>query len=168
VNVRAFQYHRDDAKWVWPKPELPPTSPNFLQTMNSPSVSAEVFFLFHFTAPIDASSLRATIGRDQAVFECSVPDPSTRWLKCKTQLDELARKAREMFEIASVRFPQSRRWHILYAGPAPGAIVVGQQLNPTMVPSIQCYEFQFPNHIASIAINPQDSALTRWTSIAQT
>ncbi len=68
-----------------------------------------------------------------------------------------------MFEIAAVRYPQSGRWHILYAGPAPGAVVIGQQLNPTMVPVVQCYEFQRPTHIASIAIKPDDSALTRWT-----
>jgi hypothetical protein len=76
----------------------------------------------------------------------------------------LARKAREMFEVASIRYPQSGRWHIFYAGPAPGAVVVGQQLNPTMIPAVQLYEFQRPNHIPSILIRPSDSALTRWTS----
>jgi hypothetical protein len=164
VNVRAFQYHRDDATWVWPKVEMPLTSPAFQQTVTSPSKSSEVFFLFHLTAPIDASTLRVTIGGEQAAYECSVPDPSTSWLKSKTQLDELARKAREMFELASIRFPKSLRWHILYAGPAPGAVVIGQQLNPTMIPAIQLYEFQRPNHIPSMTISAHDSSLTRWAS----
>jgi hypothetical protein len=105
-----------------------------------------------------------SIGGEHAIYECSVANPSTAWLTSKAQLDELARKAREMFEIAAVRYPQSGRWHILYAGPAPGAVVIGQQLNPTMVPVVQCYEFQRPTHIASIAIKPDDSALTRWTA----
>lgn len=164
LNVRAFQYHRDDATWAWPKDARQTTSPTFLEVEESSSASADVLFLFEFSAPIDASLARLRIGGDQAVYRCSVQDPSTAWLKSKAQLDELARKAREMFEVASVRYPKSSRWHIFYAGPAPGAVVVGQQLNPTMIPAAQLYEFQRPNHIPSILIGPKDSALTRWTS----
>ena len=164
VNVRSFQYHRDHATWAWPKDVRQPTSPTIQEIIESPSTSGDVLFLFELTAPIDASLARLRIGGEQAVYQCSVPDPSTAWLKSKAQLDELARKAREMFEMASIRYPQSCRWHIFYAGPAPGAIVIGQQLNPTMIPAVQLYEFQRPNHIPSILIKPSDSALTRWTS----
>jgi hypothetical protein len=115
------------------------------------------------TAPINASELLESIGGDQAVYQCSVPDLSTGWLKTKTQLDELARKAREVFEAAAIRYPTSPCWHILYAGPAPGGVVVGQQLNPTMIPKVQLYEFQRPRHIPSITITSHDSSLTRWT-----
>ena len=164
LNVRAFQYHRDCATWAWPKEVRPDTSPTFQESEESSSPSADVLFTFEFTAPIDVSLVRAKIGGEQAVFRCSVPDPSTAWLRSKRQLDELARKAREMFEVASTRYPQSDRWHIFYAGPAPGAVVVGQQLNPTMIPTVQLYEFQRPNHIPSIFLGPNDSILTRWTS----
>ena len=68
-----------------------------------------------------------------------------------------------MFEAAAICYPGSQRWHILYAGPAPGGVVVGQQLNPTMIPKVQLYEFQRPRHIPSITITPHDSSLTRWT-----
>lgn len=163
VNVRAFQYHRDDAAWTWRPIKRPSSMPTFMESVSSSSKSAELLFLFQLTAPISAEELRRSIGGDQAVYECSVADPSTAWLTNKAQLDELARKAREMFEIAAIRYPQSARWHILYAGPAPGAVVIGQQLNPTMIPVVQCYEFQRPRHIASIAIEPHDSALSRWT-----
>ena len=88
-------------------------------------------------------------------------DLSTGWLKSKAQLDELARKAREMFEAAAIRYPTSPRWHIFYAGPAPGGVVVGQQLNPTMIPTVQLYEFQRPRHIPSITITARDSLLPR-------
>jgi hypothetical protein len=163
LNVRAFQYHRDDATWVWPNIKRPLTNPNFLNTIEA-ATSDDLFFLFQLTALIDASSLFASLGGQRGVYECSVPNPSTGWLQSKAQLDELGRKSREMFEVASTRYPQSRRWHILYAGPAPGAVVVGQQLNPTMVPAVQLYEFQRPHHIPSILIDAKDSALTRWTT----
>lgn len=130
---------------------------------DSISASAEVFFLFELSAPVDASATVDATGKDRAVYRCSVPDMSTGWLKSKAQLDELARKAREMFEAAAVRSPDSPRWHIFYAGPAPGGVVVGQQLNPTMIPEVQLYEFQRPRHIPSITITRHDSSLTRWT-----
>ena len=163
VNVRAFQYHRDDAAWTWRPTKETSSMPTFMEAVSSPSKSAELLFLFQLTAPIDIEDLRVRVGGEQAIYECSVADPSTAWLANKTQLDELARKAREMFETAAIRYPQSGRWHIVYAGPAPGAVVIGQQLNPTMIPVVQCYEFQRPMHIESITIKPHDSALSRWT-----
>ena len=82
------------------------TMPTVEASVNSTSPSAEVFFLFELTAPIDASELLEGTGGDRAVYRCSVPDLSTGWLKSKTQLDELARKAREMFEAAAIRYPR--------------------------------------------------------------
>lgn len=164
MNVRAFQYHRDHATWAWPKNAQQTTGPTFSEIKESTSASADVLFLFELTAPIDLTPARSSIVCEQAIFQCSVPNPSTAWLQSKLQLDELARKSRETFERASTKYSKSERWHIFYAGPAPGAVVVGQQLNPTMVPTIQLYEFQRPNHIPSILIGPEDSALTRWIS----
>lgn len=163
LNVRGFQYHRDQAAWIWPKNLEGLTMPAVAEPVGSISTSAELFFLFELSAPIDASEIMESTGKDRAVYRCSVPDLSTGWLKSKAQLDELARKAREMFEAAAVRYPTSPRWHIFYAGPAPGGVVVGQQLNPTMIPEVQLYEFQRPRHIPSITITPRDSSLTRWT-----
>jgi hypothetical protein len=164
LHVRAFQYHRDAATWAWPNVEYRLTEPTYIETVPAPEASADVFFVFQLTAPVDPSAMRAVVGGQQAVYECSVANPSSAWLQSKTQLDELARKSREMFEEASIKYRQSGRWHVLYAGPAPGAVVVGQQLNPTMVPPTQFYEFQRPNHLPSILTSADDSAFTRWTS----
>jgi hypothetical protein len=164
LNVRAFQYHRDDARWTWPKNPRALTMPIVEESVRSASPSAELFFLFELSAPIDASELLESTTEDRAAYRCSVPDPSTGWLKSKTQLDELARKTREMFEAAAISYPRSPCWHILYAGPAPGGVVVGQQLNPTMIPKVQLYEFQRPRHIPSVTITPHDSSINRWTA----
>jgi hypothetical protein len=164
LNVRGFQYHRDKATWTWPKDPRALTMPTVGESVKSASVFAEIFFLFELTAPIDASILLDATDGERAVYQCSVPDMSTGWLKSKTQLDELARKARELFEVAAIRYPRSPRWHILYAGPAPGGLVVGQQLNPTMIPDVLLYEFQRPRHIPSITITARDSTLSRWAN----
>jgi 5-methylcytosine-specific restriction endonuclease McrA len=164
LNVRAFQYHRDESTWKWPDNPEGLTMPSIEERTQPMSASAEVFFLFELSAPVDASELQEKIGGVQAVYRCSVPTPSTAWLKSKMQLDALARNTREMFERAAIRYPRSNRWHILFAGPAPGGVVVGQQLNPTMIPNVQLYEFQRPRHIPTITITPGDSLLTRWTA----
>lgn len=163
LNVRGFQYHRDQATWIWPKNSEGLTMPVTAGPVGSTSASAETLFLFELSARVDASATLEATGKDRAVYRCSVPDLSTGWLKSKAQLDELARKAREMFEAAAISYPNSSRWHIFYAGPAPGGVVVGQQLNPTMIPEVQLYEFQRPRHIPSITITRHDSSLTRWT-----
>lgn len=164
LNVRSFQYHRDEATWIWPKDPGSLTMPAVEEIAKPAIASADVVFLFELSAPIDAQSVLDSIGEPSAVYRCSIPDRSTGWLKSKTQLDELARRSREVFEAAAACYSRSSGWHILYAGPAPGGVVVGQQLNPTMIPRVQLYEFQRPRHIPSVIITPHDSALTRWAA----
>ena len=53
-----------------------------------------------------------------------------------------ALEARRAFERAMQLAPDAVEWHIFYAGPVPLAIAVGLQLNPTMYPPIQLYEYR--------------------------
>jgi hypothetical protein len=39
--------------------------------------------------------------------------------------------------------PDAAEWHLFFAGPAPLAVAIGQQLNPTMYPTIQLYEYRY-------------------------
>jgi hypothetical protein len=64
--------------------------PTVEESVKSVDPSAELFFLFELTAPIDAVELLEGTAGDRAVYRCSVPDRSTGWLKNKSQLDELA------------------------------------------------------------------------------
>jgi hypothetical protein len=38
--------------------------------------------------------------------------------------------------------PCAADWRLLYPGPAPLAVAIGQQLNPTMYPRDQLYEYR--------------------------
>ena len=52
-------------------------------------------------------------------------------------------------------YPRTLRWHLFYAGPAPLAIAIGQQINPTMYPSVQLYEYrhkEVPRYRPSIVL----------------
>jgi hypothetical protein len=85
-----------------------------------------------------------------------VPRPSTAWLQHPDQVKWAALEARQGFERAVQLFPRCELWRVLYAGPAPVGVAVGQQLNPTMYPAVQLYEYRHkdsPRYRASILLS---------------
>jgi hypothetical protein len=71
---------------------------------------------------------------DTGILTIGISDPGTHWLQDPRQIQCLGRVARELFEECINLWPQAQKWHLSYAGPAPGGVIVGQQLNPTMSP----------------------------------
>ena len=71
-----------------------------------------------------------------------VSQPTTSWLQHPDQLTWAALEARRAFERTIQLCPQASIWHLFYAGPAPLAVAIGQQLNPTMYPPVQLYEYR--------------------------
>jgi hypothetical protein len=64
-------------------------------------------------------------------------------------------EARRAFERAIQLFPHAKAWHVFYAGPAPVGVAIGQQINPTMCPRVQLYEYRHketPSYRASILL----------------
>ena len=162
VNTKAFQYHRDAASWCWSKDVEGAESVSVSIPIKAESLEAQVCFVFALSANVDIEAVSATIVGEKTIYVLGVEHPTTSWLQERGQLAELGLKTRETFERAAERHPKSTLWHIYYAGPAPGAIVVGQQMNPTMVPPVQLYEFLRPDHTASILIQSTDSRFGDW------
>lgn len=154
-RVRLFQYHRDEQSWSWPKESM---AVNDISITGIPereiNDSGEIAICFNLTAPINQESLRvlpSLIGE----IQLTVPNPSTSWLQHPDQLKYLAKASRNIFELCAMRYPNVKLWHIFFAGPAPAGVTIGQQLNPTMCPPIQLYEFkagQSPPHTPSIVL----------------
>lgn len=150
-TVQLHQFHRDERTWAWPR--MPADRDGLsVATLNSPESPSDVAFLFELSATIDRERVTAILPARTHVVAVSVQTPRTSWLQSPRQLIDLARAAREIFEDAMAICPGAARWHVFYAGPAPGAVAVGQQLNPTMTPPVQFYEFRHPNHIPSVLI----------------
>jgi len=142
-RVRLFQHHRDEQLWSWPigattgdefivdgLPEMPVQAPGHLA------------ICFHLSARIQEDQIARAEHRFAQTVHVSVPRPSSAWLQTEAQLRELARVSRGVFENCLACFPVCDRWHLFHAGPAPAAVVVGQQLSPTMIPEVQLYEFK--------------------------
>jgi hypothetical protein len=140
--VRLFQYHRDNQTWRWPANET--VDPNVTVTGISTTVietKGKLAICFDLSAPILDSDLPQIPEGYLGTIHLTVPSPSTNWLQSPAQLEQLGIITRQTLEALNWVYPRANEWHIFYAGPAPGAVKVGQQLNPTMVPRVQLYEF---------------------------
>ena len=141
-HVRLFQHLRDERSWAWPR-RLAPAQDIVVSGLDgSPHRRCAATFAFHYSAAItDEVLVEAGASLDfRADFR--VPHPSTGWLQHPDQLTWAALEARRAFERAMQLAPDAAEWHIFYAGPAPLAVAIGQQLNPTMYPPIQLYEYR--------------------------
>lgn len=154
-HLQLFQFHRDDRSWVWPK-IAPPAQDLVVSGLDGgPSDAEEVCFLFHLTTPVTDDVVREIGIPLDARIDFRIPTPTSGWLQHRDQLKFLSQETRRAFESAMIKYPHARLWHIFFSGPAPGAIAVGQQLNPTMHPPTQLYEFRVkeaPRYRASIRL----------------
>ena len=143
-RTKLYQYHRDAQSWIWPrKPEkinaaieidgLPD------QRVNG---SGELVICFHISANIEPDLIQPSIKDTIGTVHFMVQDPSTAWLQDLQQLDALGAVARQSFESLVVLYPKATKWNLFFAGPAPAAVRVGQQISPTMSPPVQLYEYR--------------------------
>lgn len=143
LEVRYFQFDRDQRIWRWPVLDGPVDT-----TINVEGIPAE-----HIDGPYDAIiriSLSDTIskaatllvtGHTPVQIDISVESPDVMWLKSPEQLFSLGRTFRQVLASIRSKVPNCTRIHLFYAGPTSGAIIVGQQINPRMNPPIELYEY---------------------------
>lgn len=141
-NVRLFQHHRDDRSWAWPR-RLAPAQDITVTGLDAaqPRASAATF-AFHYSASVTDDVLAEAIAPLDFRVDFRVPAPTTAWLQHPDQLTWAALEARHAFERTMQLAPHAEVWHLFYAGPAPLAVAIGQQINPTMYPAVQLYEYR--------------------------
>jgi hypothetical protein len=148
-RVRLFQFHRDSQTWRWPNVGTA-TERFIVEGLDKPASAAvgHVAICFHLSAQILREHTQSLVPTLLAEVHVSVTSPSTSWLSTPNQLEELGRTARAVFETLARKYPNAAMWHLFYAGPAPEAVKVGQQLNPTMIPPVAIYSFLRSAHPA--------------------
>ena len=141
-RVRLFQYHRALASWAWPSEKFSPTDFTVRGLPCKRTLrTGEVAVCFHLSARVHRADIPIPKKSLLRVIDVAVSEPSVHWLKSADQLDALSTTAANVFAALLHDFPNASRWHLFYAGPAPGAVRIGQQLNPTMTAPTQLYEF---------------------------
>ena len=154
-NVRLFQHHRDDRSWAWPR-RLAPAQDITVTGLDAPAPRARAAtFVFHLSAVVTNDVLAEAKAPFDFRVDFRVPAPTPGWLQHPDQLAWATLEARRAFERAMQLAPDTEVWHLFYAGPAPLAVAIGQQINPTMYPAIQLYEYRHketPRYKASIRL----------------
>lgn len=157
-RVRLFQHHRLQASWCWPQIKA---APHGLVVSGLPSKRTEkvgeIAIRFNLSAQIEPTDIPIPKQSLLRIVDVSVKEPSVHWLRTSDQLEALGEITTKVFASLIQHFPNAVRWHLFFAGPAPGAVKVGQQLNPTMTPPTQLYEFNraaTPRYSPSILLTP--------------
>ncbi|SKA85705.1 hypothetical protein SAMN02745166_01190 [Prosthecobacter debontii] len=142
-RVRLFQHHRTRGQWSWPKDKR--GSGDFVisgMPKKSTLKKGEVAICFNLSARIRSAQLPIDKKLLLGLIDIAVSEPSVHWLQSSDQLEKLGAAVANLFGAIQSYYPEASRWHLFFAGPAPAAIKVGQQLNPTMTPLVQLYEFR--------------------------
>jgi hypothetical protein len=142
-HLRLFQHHRDERSWVWPRRLAPAQDIVVAGLDGKPHHDRAATFVFHYSATITDDVLIEAAAPLEFRVDFRVPESSTGWLRHPDQLTWAALEARRAFERAIQLAPNAAEWHLFYAGPAPLAVAIGQQINPTMYPAIQLYEYRY-------------------------
>ena len=140
-HVRLFQYHRDQRSWVW-SPQPAPAQDIVVSGLDAARATRAATFAFHYSAAITDDMLIEAAAPLGLRVDVRVPRPSTAWLQHPDQITWAALEARRAFERVMQLVPDTAEWHLFYAGPAPLAVAIGQQINPTMYPVTQLYEYR--------------------------
>ena len=160
-RVKLFQYHREKQSWRW-RPNN--QGHERIRVEGLPELPTQahggVAICFHISAPVTREQVDEVNSRFVGRVDISIGDLGTGWLKEERQLIELMQTAREVFEQSAILFPRATLWHLFCAVPAPVAVAIGQQINPTMSPSVQLYEFdrtRRPCYQASILLGTSNN-----------
>jgi hypothetical protein len=142
ADVKLFQYHRERRSWGWAADGEADTD---IRVAGLPDATddrtGEVCVLVSLSAQIQSQQVAPWTAEALGTIEISVADPDTRWLKHPEQLAAISSCFHDVWKRIRRTWPYCSRVHLLYAGPAPGAVAIGQTINPRMVPPVATYQF---------------------------
>jgi hypothetical protein len=143
VEVALFQYDRERNSWAWDA-GIGATANLEIEVTGLPASvvegPVEVVFRVSLSARIAPCDTAAVIPHAAVQVDVSVLEPSVMWLRSPEQLRVLSRRFRETLQRLAEQVPACRHIHLFYAGPAGGAITLGQAINPRMNPPVALYE----------------------------
>ena len=144
VLVSYSKYHLDTQSWRWP--DVDPRDVDLdIHVSGLPDKpvpeECEVLIRISLSARVWQHETDEVVPGLPVQVDISVDAPSLLWIRTVEQLDRLGRVFRGVLAEIRANVPYCRHIHLFYAGPAPGALIVGQQINPRMNPPVYTYEY---------------------------
>lgn len=145
VDTKLFQYDRDRRSWCW-NPEVDEEDADTdIRIAGLPGEAdrtvTDVCVRFSLSSVVSDADVAGTRPEDAVTVRVEVEDPDVMWLSHPTQLNVLEQSCREVWKQIRRKYPGAERIHAFYAGPAPGAVVLGRSFNPRMNPPLWLYEY---------------------------
>lgn len=144
VLVRCYKFHIDTKSWMWP--DVDPQNVDLdIHVGGLPEETIEdecdVLIRISLSARVGEHETDEVVPGLPVQVDVSVDRPSRVWIRRPEQLDRIAAVFRRVLEEIRLKVPHCQHIHLFYAGPAPGAVVIGQQINPRMNPPVHVYEY---------------------------
>lgn len=144
VETDLFHFDRDRGDWSWPN-EQSETAGQVPELVGEPESEVagdgDAVLRVSLSELVRAADTQAVVPSPLVELTIGIDDPDKQWLQSPEQLSHL----RELYLAAlkSIRrkVPGCGRLHVFYAGPAAGAFLLGQCVNPRMDPEIAVYEY---------------------------
>lgn len=144
VQVRCFQFDREQASWNWPQISSNEVDSQ-IQVTGLPNEiirsEVEVIIRVSLSASIGVHESLEVVPASGAEIDIFVEQPDVMWLRNKEQLNKLGQVFRQT--LANIRrlVPHCQQIHLFYAGPTGGGVTLGQQINPRMNPPVKLYQY---------------------------
>lgn len=147
-DVELYQYHRDNSTWDWPQDDRDEEDDLIISGEPDSTITedVEVCIRLSLSAVIQPDLTSDIMGKPPIEIDIAASDPTRNWLNSHGQLVALRKMFREVIDRLITHVPTCTRIHVFYAGPASGAVAVGQSINPRMTPPIQLYEYDRNTH----------------------
>ena len=146
-KVILHQWHRkeDEQTWVW-KSELnkkeDPSEILISHAKNGDICDSEnVILKIEISAKINDKSIKELGFPLNNIYSISVKNPNVNWLQSQNQLQLVCREYRRLFEQINSIHTQSKI-NLLFAGPVPIAIFIGQIFNPRIYRPMVIFNWQ--------------------------
>jgi hypothetical protein len=144
VQTKYFKLHKDTQSWAWPEIEEQEVDKNIIirGLPNEPLPDeCEVVVRVSLSAEIEPSESREIVANAGAEIDFCVDDADLLWLRAPGQVQAVGDAFRNLLKVIRRRVPRCSAIHLFYAGPAPTAVVIGQQINPRMYPPVLVYAY---------------------------
>lgn len=161
VEVQGFQYDRDRNSWRWDD-ALAESADLAMVTTGVPDRLVEragdVVIRVSLSALINPQDTKAQVAAPLAEIDLTVAEPDKMWLRSQEQLVRLAQEFRRVLRHLDERVPNTERIHLFVSAPTPACVVLGQAINPRMVPPVALYEFNRQRtpryrHVLTLTVN---------------
>jgi hypothetical protein len=144
VEVRCFQFDRDRRSWSWRPAQAARACPRLRVTgipADTIRARCQVVVRISLSASVRPEETRLICPSGAIEIDISAQRPDVTWLKTPIQLSTLGARFREVLATVRRIVPGCTTLHLFYAGPAGGAVVLGQQINPRMDPPVVLYQY---------------------------